>query len=168
MEQLQNLDTAVATKGQSFGEKFAALIIECLTSSKTETRSAAQALLETSFENEVVSLESIVKAQGRLKPAKQRSVAPMVAKLSKRCADPVPAVSIEAKPANTQDRSAAGTRQSESGVLYDTKTLPLERRKEPSANIRGRATTSESPPSDPATGPVSYPTRWRYRGRAPC
>ena len=154
VEQLQNLDTAVAMKGQSFGEKFAALIIECLTSSKTETRSAAQALLETSFENEVVSLESIVKAQGRLKPAKQRSVAPMVAKLSKRCADPVPAVSTDAKPANTQDRFAAGTRPSESGLLYDTKTLPLERRKEPSANIRGRVTTSESPPSRTSRHPL--------------
>lgn len=154
VEQLQNLDTTVATRGQSFGEKFAALIIECLTSSKTETRSAAQSLLETSFENDVVSLESITKAQGRLKPAKQRSVALMVAKLSKSGTDPGFTVSSEAKPSSTYKASAVGTRQGESGVLCDTKAQLRGRHKEPSASLRGRVATNESPPSQALRHPL--------------
>jgi len=82
-DHLPNLDNVVSARGQPLGEKYAIVIVECLTSSKTETRSAAQSLLEASFENEIVGHESIRKAQGRLKPAKQRSVAPIVAKITK-------------------------------------------------------------------------------------
>jgi len=82
VEHLPNLDVVVSARGLPLGEKYAQVIVECLTSSKSETRSAAQSLLEASFANEIVGLESIRKAQARLKPATQRSVAPIIAKIT--------------------------------------------------------------------------------------
>lgn len=62
------------------GPQFASVIVECLTSSKSETRAAATSLLEVSLTNGIVSTESFRKASEKLKPAKQRTVAPLVAK----------------------------------------------------------------------------------------
>lgn len=80
---MPNLDEIVAARGQPLGEKYAVAVIECLTSSKSETRSAAFLLLEASVGHGAVSLESIKKATEKLKPAVQRSVGPMIAKMSK-------------------------------------------------------------------------------------
>jgi cytoskeleton-associated protein 5 len=82
-EHLPNLDDVASTKGQYLGEKFAAMIVECLTSSKSETRSAASSLLDICIEHGVVSLESVRKATERLKPANQRTIGPMIAKFSR-------------------------------------------------------------------------------------
>ena len=82
-ERLPNLDSIASSRGQMLGPQFASVIIECLTSSKSETRAAATSLLEVTIANDVVSRESINKASGKLKPAKQRTVAPLVAKFSK-------------------------------------------------------------------------------------
>ena len=95
-----------------------------------------------------------MKAQGRLKPAKQRSVAPMVAKLSKCVTNPGFTISSEAKPSRTYEASTIGTRQGESGLLCDTIAQSRGQRKEPSASIRGRVTTNESPPSQALRHPL--------------
>ena len=87
-DSLPNLDDVVAARGQSLGEKYAVVVIECLTSSKSETRSAALSLLGTSVENGIVSVESIKKATEKLKPALQRSVGPLVAKMAKNAPAP--------------------------------------------------------------------------------
>jgi hypothetical protein len=79
---LPNLDDNAATRGQSLGEKYAAVIVECLTSSKSETRAAAISLLELSIERNVLSIATVGNVVGRLKPAKQRSVGPIVSKLA--------------------------------------------------------------------------------------
>jgi hypothetical protein len=84
VESLPNLENITAARGLPLGEKYAALLIECLTSSKSETRSAALSLLDASVENEIVALESIKKATDRLKPALQRSVGPLIAKMAKK------------------------------------------------------------------------------------
>lgn len=88
-DSLPNLEDIAAARGQSLGEKYAVFVIECLTSSKSETRSAASSLLETSVENGVVSSESIKKATGRLKPALQRSVGSLTAKFVNNAPGPL-------------------------------------------------------------------------------
>jgi hypothetical protein len=83
-DSLPNLDEIVAARGQPLGEKYAVVLVECLTSSKSETRAAALSLLEASVENGVVNFESVRKASGRLKPAVQRTVGPLIAKIAKQ------------------------------------------------------------------------------------
>jgi hypothetical protein len=90
-EFLPSLDDNSATRGQSLGEKFAGLIVECLTSSKTETRAVALELLDKSIERNVISLSGVQKVSERLKPAKHRTVGPVIAKYAlKRASSSVP------------------------------------------------------------------------------
>jgi hypothetical protein len=77
---LPNLDESLSSTGQPLGVPFAQVIVECLTSSKTETRSAATGLLEVVLGNRVIGAENFRKAVGKLVPAKQRTVGPLVAK----------------------------------------------------------------------------------------
>ncbi len=77
---LPNLDELSSSAGQPLGMPFAQVIVECLTSSKTETRSAATGLLEVVLANRVIGTENFRKAIGKLVPAKQRTVGPLVAK----------------------------------------------------------------------------------------
>jgi hypothetical protein len=84
VDNLPSLESVSTSRGIPIGEKYAAILIECLTSSKSETRSAAACLLDASVEKEIVSLESIKKATDRLKPALQRSVGPIIAKMAKK------------------------------------------------------------------------------------
>lgn len=79
---LPNLDEVVSPRGQVLSESFSAVLVECLTSSKAETRASATLLLEKCMENKVISYESLKKAIEKLKPAKQRTVGPVVAKFS--------------------------------------------------------------------------------------
>lgn len=117
VDHLPNLDNIVSARGQSLGEKYAVMIVESLTSSKTETRSAAQSLLEASFKNEIVGLESLRKAQGSLKPAKQRSVAPIVTKIMQNssCLKPYPSHNTTPKSSEPPSTLAVGSRQKERG-----------------------------------------------------
>jgi hypothetical protein len=89
-DSLPNLDEIVAARGLPLGEKYAVVLVECLTSSKSETRAAALSLLEASVENGVVNSESVRKAAGRLKPAVQRTVGPLIAKIAKQTPSNLP------------------------------------------------------------------------------
>jgi hypothetical protein len=82
-EKLPNLDKIASSRGQPLGEKYAAVLVECLTSSKSETRAAASLLLEESINNEVIGMDSIRKATELLKPARQRSIIPVISKFGK-------------------------------------------------------------------------------------
>lgn len=84
VEGLPTSDGVTLLRGQPVGDRYAAVLIECLTSSKSETRSAALSLLEGSLEVGVIGTENIKKATDRLKPALQRSVGPLIAKITKK------------------------------------------------------------------------------------
>jgi hypothetical protein len=84
IDSLPCLESVSTTRGTPIGEKYASILIECLTSSKSETRSAAVSLLDASIEKEIISLESVKKATDRLKPALQRSVGPIIAKMARK------------------------------------------------------------------------------------
>jgi hypothetical protein len=81
---LHNLDDVTAARGEKLGEKLAKLIVDCLSSSKTETRAAATSLMDVCISSGCVSPDSFRKALGRLKPALQRSVAPLIEKHAKK------------------------------------------------------------------------------------
>lgn len=81
-ESLPCLSNIVAQRGEALGEKFAHVIVMCLTSSKSDIRSASEALLVESLKHGVIEIDSVKRKAGRLKPAMQRSVGPVIAKLS--------------------------------------------------------------------------------------
>ena len=82
-DNLPCLDESNASKVQGVGEKYATSLVECLTSSKSETRSAASSLLEASLSKNVIGIDTIKKMTARLKPADQRTVAPLISKSAK-------------------------------------------------------------------------------------
>jgi hypothetical protein len=79
---LPSLDNITAQRGESLGEKFSKVMVECLTSPKSEIRSAAESLLHDCIKNGVISMNTMRKNIGRLVPAKQRTVSPILARLS--------------------------------------------------------------------------------------
>jgi len=85
-ESLPNLSDVASTQGQSLGDKFGDVLVECLTSTKSETRAAAMALLDTSIERAIIGVPNMRKAAERLKPAKQRTIGPIIAKYASRTA----------------------------------------------------------------------------------
>ncbi|GKY99911.1 hypothetical protein MPSEU_000944700 [Mayamaea pseudoterrestris] len=86
IDSLPNLDEIASTRGEPLGERYALMVVECLTSSKAETRSAATMILESSIERGIASFGSFRKASERLKPAQQRTIGPLIAKFTKRTA----------------------------------------------------------------------------------
>ena len=110
IESLPLSDSVTALRGQPVGDRYASVLIDCLTSSKSETRSAALSLLEGSLETGVLGPENIKKATDRLKPALQRSVGPLIAKVTKKN-QPVKALD-ESVPANfTNDRNQSSMKR---------------------------------------------------------
>ena len=69
------------TVSHTLGEKFSASLVECLTSSKSEIRSSALALIEKCIDNNVITFAVCNQCLDKMKPAKQRTVGPMLAKL---------------------------------------------------------------------------------------
>lgn len=91
VDHLPNLEEIAVTQGQLLSQKFAAATVECLTSSKSETRASALSLLEASIVKGVVGIDTVQKACERLKPAMQRTVGPMIARFAKQTAPVLPA-----------------------------------------------------------------------------
>ena len=80
-EFLPDLDSVASARAQTLGDKFAAVMVASLTSSKSETRSAAESLLKACIEHDKLSLKSVKKGMKNLLPAQQRTVIPIVARL---------------------------------------------------------------------------------------
>ena len=80
-EHLPDLDSVMSSRAQSVGEKFAAELVRCLTSSKGETRLTSEALLKSCLLHRVISASTVQKATESLLPAQQRTVAPIILRL---------------------------------------------------------------------------------------
>jgi len=122
----------------SLGDKYAAVIVECLTSSKSETRAAATSLLNCSFEKGVIEMESIRKATERLKPAKQRPVMAQITKLSRQVA-----ASEKAEKENDEPVRPVAPTNGRSRV--------------PSANVTATPTSHRPSQTKANEGPVAQP-----------
>jgi cytoskeleton-associated protein 5 len=83
VDDFPNLDETASSRGETLGEKFAPVLIECLLSTKSETRSASTELVKKYVEKCVCSASTFQRVSERLKPAKQRSVKPFLDDLSR-------------------------------------------------------------------------------------
>ena len=79
---LPDLDKVSSQRGETLGGRFAKVIVDGLSSSKTDTRAASESLLRACVDNRVFSIGTAKKSASRLKPAKQRSIGPILAKIS--------------------------------------------------------------------------------------
>eukprot|EP00977_Amphora_coffeiformis_P028441 scaffold35161_cov153-Amphora_coffeaeformis.AAC.5 len=77
-----NLDEVTASRGESLGEQYAAVLIECLISSKSDTRSESTSLVKEYAEKGVISSSTFKRVSEKLKPAKQRSIKPILENLT--------------------------------------------------------------------------------------
>ena len=139
-DSLPNLDNIVAARGRPLGELYAVVLIECLTSSKSETRSAALSLLDVSVEHGAISIESIKKATERLKPALQRSVGPLIAKMAKSALAP-----SQPEENNTALKNSSASRESDQRLRSKANLMALA---PPSLRRRNELTASASAPAD--------------------
>jgi hypothetical protein len=78
---IPDLNGIVGTRAQPLGEKFASTVIDCLTSSKSETRTAAEDLLRECLKHGAISSQTVRTGLNHLKPAQQRTVSPIIAGL---------------------------------------------------------------------------------------
>jgi len=143
-EFLPNLDSIASARAETLGDKFGAVMVACLTSSKSETRSAAEKLLTSCIENDKLSLNSVKKGMKHLLPAQQRTVIPIVARLPHTSPTGSPTGGKE----NSVPSSPRGSRQRKPpGVSAGTGTTssPRQRRHpEPSRRSEAKAKTAPS------------------------
>ena len=78
VEDFPNLDDTTSSRGESLGEKFAPVLIECLLSTKADTRAESSALVKMYAGKGIISVSTFIRASEKLKPAKQRSVKPIL------------------------------------------------------------------------------------------
>jgi hypothetical protein len=144
-EHFPNLDEVASTRGQTLGERLSSAIVECLTSSKSETRSAASSLLDVCIENGVVSLESIRKATERMKPATQRTLGPMIAKFARNA----PSSAQNGKenlPAGDSRVAKQRTAAVAVAAPAPASTKPMEREAKPVGNSSAQTTSTDQAP----------------------
>ena len=82
VQHLPDLEKVSSQRGDSVGGRFSRVLVNALSSSKVEIRSAAESLLSECLANGVFSMQTAKKSMGRLVPAKQRSVGMILAKIS--------------------------------------------------------------------------------------
>lgn len=149
-EHLPNLDGVASTRGQSLGEKFSSAIVECLTSSKSETRSAASSLLDVCIENGVVSLENIRKATERLKPATQRTLGPMIAKFARNASSSA----RNGKENLPTGESGAAKQRTVTAAAPTTTTTTKPTEREPKPNLTRVTSKRQAPEAEASRHPL--------------
>lgn len=163
-DKFPNMDTIASTGGQVLGFKFATIVVNCLTSSKSETRSAATSLLESILSNGVVGVDTMRKACERLKPALQRTVAPLVAKFSKSASSSPPRKTpidqptaedtvTESRPVASSPRNARPSQKATSDRkrTITTDETPVD------SSLSGNPLSSRSGASRPSTKSIIWP-----------
>lgn len=83
IDKLTNLENVAVSRGQTLGEKASNAFVKCLTSSKADTRNKAEKILAICVQNNVLSLDRIKSGTERMKPAQQRTVGAILAKLAR-------------------------------------------------------------------------------------
>lgn len=144
---LPNLDSVASARAQTLGDKFAAVMVGCLTSSKSETRSTAEALLKACIERDKLSLASVKKGMKKLLPAQQRTVIPIVARLPHK----QPGSPNDGKE-NSVPSPPRGSRQPKPPGVSSTRTTvsPPRQRRHPDISRRIEATSKKPVPSSQA------------------
>ena len=76
-----NIDSIMMARAQPLGESFSTVMVNGLTSSKSETRAAAEILIRAFIDHGIISSKTVRAGLQHLKPAQQRTVAPIVHKI---------------------------------------------------------------------------------------
>jgi hypothetical protein len=140
-----NLENVAAQRGESLGSKFSQVIVFCLTSSKSDTRAAAESLLQSCVTKGVVSIESAKRHVARLKPALQRSIGPVIAKLS---AAPVESKSEREVPASDESMNRM-TSKADISVEDENPHETVSRRNlESKPHVKGRTSVGHTRTAD--------------------
>jgi len=79
---LPDLDKISAQRGETVGGRFARVLVNALSSSKADIRSAAESLLSECISNNVFSMSTAKKCMAKMVPAKQRSIGMILAKIA--------------------------------------------------------------------------------------
>ena len=103
---IPDLDAIVGTRAQPLGEKFASTVIDCLTSSKSETRSVAEDLLRECLKHGAISSQTVRSGLAHLKPAQQRAISPIIAGLVSPLATSSPRGEKENQPRTDSSQSS--------------------------------------------------------------
>ena len=110
-EVLPDLDVVASQGGSTLGERLAKVVVKGLSSSKTEIRSSSESLLDECVKNGAIGIGTVKKIASRQKPAIQRAIAPVIAKLSSPSCEAEPTVAGEESAPSTE-RSAGDTQES--------------------------------------------------------
>jgi hypothetical protein len=145
-EDLPNLDSVVSARAQTLGDKFAAVMVGCLTSSKSETRSGAEALLKACIEHDKLSLKSVKKGMKHLLPAQQRTVIPIIARLP----NPTPASLTGGKENDSPSEPPKQRRDLKPASVSASARAPSRqpRRHDSPKTLHGKASASSSMQED--------------------
>jgi hypothetical protein len=81
-ERLPDLDSVASQGGNTLGGRLAKVLVQGLSSPKADIRSSSESLLDECVKNGVIGVKSVKKVASRQKPAIQRAIAPIVAKLA--------------------------------------------------------------------------------------
>lgn len=139
---LPNLDSVASARAQTLGDKFASVMVDCLTSSKSETRSAAEGLLKACIEHDKLSLKSVKNGMKHLLPAQQRTVIPVIARLP----NPTPSSPSGGKENNIPSEPPIQRRDRKPSIISAGPAAPSlqHRRQDSSQKLDGRAGGSSS------------------------
>lgn len=103
---LPDLDKVASQRGETLGSRFSRVLVDALTSSKAEIRSASESLISACLKANVFSMQTVKKCTGRLVPAKQRSVGLVLAKLSSETHDEIAPSAPANEPADAANTSS--------------------------------------------------------------
>ena len=140
-DNLAKAGSPTTAKSQAIEVQLAASAIACLTSSKSETRSAAEALLKTCSKNGTLSWSSIQVGVKKLLPAQQRGIRPILDSFNSN-QESVP------DKENVSNRSKSGKTSLHGGAKPRSKMLTSPQRSE-------RAARQSSPDHMPVPQKVS-------------
>lgn len=121
----QSFAEALPDLGKSLEQRFCAVLVEGLTSSKADIRSAMESLLDSCVARNVVSLGTLKKSAGKMKPAKQRSVGPILAKLSSNNGE---SASRSATEEEAEERNASRTSMSQKSKKNSVRQNPIAKK----------------------------------------
>lgn len=121
-DDLPNLDNVSSQRGETIGGRLAKVVVDGLTSSKADIRAASEALLQACVDKDVFDISTAKRSASRLKPASQRSIGPILARMS---ASDEPSESQEVEKRSSHSRApkrGSQTSTSRRSTIPPTKT----------------------------------------------
>lgn len=158
-ERLPDLDGVASQGGNTIGARLGKVLVQGLSSSKVEIRVASESLLEECVKNGVIGIATVKKVASRQKPAIQRAIAPIVAKLSAAARG---SSTSAAKMSDNDDCDDEESHPDSQSAAHKEQKLPMRartlKREAPSPILHTTESSVPSAPRSPRRNPtVSNP-----------